>query len=252
MKALNIFFVAFLLGCSVYAQIPRTISYQGILTDNTGTPKADGNYEIKFSLYDVNTGGEAFWYESKTLTLKNGLFSTELGDVNPLTATIKFDRPYWLGVQIGNEAELPKRIPFSSNAYSFTALRADTALYSYGTVSSGAINISTAGDAVVGNSQNARGIWGISKNFHGVIGEASAPQMNGVWGKNDNAQGSGVYGSSANGTGVFGAGGPHGVWGFTPQDSRRARRPSSWRSWRAGPAFGRRDVRNRRSRALPT
>lgn len=209
-------FLIFISGLS-FSQIPKVISYQGILTDN-GIPKPDGEYEIKFSLYDVITGGKALWSESKTLTVNSGLFTTFLGDATQFETTINFDKPYWLGIQVGNEAELPKRIPLTSAGYSFTALRADTALYSYGTVSSGPINISTDGNAVVGNSTNARGIWGTSKNFHAIIGEASAPQMNGVWGLNDNAQGSGVYGSSANGTGVFGAGGQRGVWGFTPQD----------------------------------
>jgi hypothetical protein len=217
MKPLKIIFVSFLFACSVFSQIPRTISYQGILTDN-GSPKPDGDYTIEFSLYEVNSGGQAIWNEIKTLTINNGLLSTYLGDTSPFGLNVKFDKPYWLGIKVGNEAELPQRIAITSAGYSFTALRADTALYSYGTVSSGPINITTDGNAVVGNSTNSRGIWGISKNFHAVIGEASAPQMNGVWGLNDNAQGSGVYGSSANGNGVFGAGGQHGVWGFTPQD----------------------------------
>lgn len=199
-----------------FSQIPKVISYQGILTDN-GNTKPDGDYEFKFILYDVSTGGNALWSETKTLTVKNGLFTTFLGDATSLEV-LRFDKPYWLGVQIGNDAEFPKRIPLTSTGYSFTAQRADTALYSYGTVSSGPINVSTDGNAIIGNSTNARGIWGLSKNFHAVIGEASAAQMNGVWGLNDNAQGTGVYGSSANGNGVFGAGGVNGVWGFTPKD----------------------------------
>jgi hypothetical protein len=29
-----------------HAQIPRTLSYQGVLTDNTGKPRPDANYSI--------------------------------------------------------------------------------------------------------------------------------------------------------------------------------------------------------------
>lgn len=34
------------------AQIPKVISYQGILTDRGGDPVADGNYIITLRLYD--------------------------------------------------------------------------------------------------------------------------------------------------------------------------------------------------------
>jgi len=41
---------------SIFAQIPQTISYQGVLTDASGNVKADGEYSISFSLYENENG----------------------------------------------------------------------------------------------------------------------------------------------------------------------------------------------------
>ncbi len=40
-----------------FAQIPHTLSYQGILADTAGTPKPDGNYSFTFRLYTVSSAG---------------------------------------------------------------------------------------------------------------------------------------------------------------------------------------------------
>jgi hypothetical protein len=109
------------------AQIPRTLSYQGVLTDNAGKPRPDGSYSFTFRLYTSPTGGTAIWSESKSLSVKNGLFSTALGDKTPFSAAVKFDRQYWLSIQVGNEPELSPRMALTSVGYSFSSLRADTA-----------------------------------------------------------------------------------------------------------------------------
>ena len=109
------------------AQIPRTLSYQGVLTDNAGKPRPDDNYSFTFRFYPSPTDGTAIWSESKSLPVKNGLFSTELGKQTPFGAAVKFDQQYWLGVQVGNEPELTPRMALTSVGYSFSSLRADTA-----------------------------------------------------------------------------------------------------------------------------
>jgi len=67
-----------------HAQIPRTLSYQGVLTDNIGNPRPDGSYAFTFRFYTSPAGGTAIWSESKSLSVKNGLFSTELGKQTPI------------------------------------------------------------------------------------------------------------------------------------------------------------------------
>jgi len=114
-------------GETLHAQIPRTLSYQGVLTDNAGKPRPDGSYTFTFRFYTSPTGGTAIWSESKSLPMKNGLFSTVLGEQTPFGAAVKFDKQYWLGIQVGSEPELSLRIALTSVGYSFSSLRADTA-----------------------------------------------------------------------------------------------------------------------------
>ena len=124
--------LSLLVTATVEAQIPRTLSYQGILTDSAGNPKADGTYSMMFSLYTVSSGGTALWVESKTVNVSKGLFYTILGDLTPFGNSIKFDRQYWLGVQVGGQPELTPRIQLTGVPYSFSSLRSDTARYAYG------------------------------------------------------------------------------------------------------------------------
>jgi hypothetical protein len=111
------------------AQIPRMLSYQGVLSDTLGNPKPDGQYTLTFRLYESSGGGSSLWSEQKTLPLKRGLFSTTLGDQSAFGTAVRFDRPYWLGLQIGTAPELVPRIVLTAAGYSLNAARADTAQY---------------------------------------------------------------------------------------------------------------------------
>jgi hypothetical protein len=109
-----------------HAQIPRTLSYQGVLTDQNGTPRTNGTYYFTFKLYEAAFTGRPLWTQAESLFVNGGLFSTALG-TNPFPSSMKFDRQYWLGIQVGTESELTPRIALSSSAYSMNSLRADTA-----------------------------------------------------------------------------------------------------------------------------
>ncbi len=109
--------------------IPGVISYQGKLTNTDGTPKTDGDYSFTFKLYDSESASTPIWSEAKTITLKNGLFSTYLGDTTPFDASVTFMKAYWLGVTVESGSELSPRISLSTVPYSYTALRADSAAH---------------------------------------------------------------------------------------------------------------------------
>jgi hypothetical protein len=110
------------------AQIPPFISYQGVLTDTTGNPKPDGDYLMSFRLYDVPSGGTALWSElNKKIPVRRGLFSTRLGELSILIPAVQFDRPLWLGIQVGGNEELLPRIPLTTVGYSFHSVKAETA-----------------------------------------------------------------------------------------------------------------------------
>lgn len=106
---------------AVWAQIPQTIRYQGVLTDPNGAAVPNGNYSLTFKLYDVATGSTTSrsWTETQTVAVNNGIFNVILGSVNPLN--LPFAKPYWLGIAVGNDAELSPRIQLTASAYGFNA-----------------------------------------------------------------------------------------------------------------------------------
>ena len=116
-----------LTATSAFAQIPQTMSYQGLLTDEAGNAVADGAYVLTFALYESAEGGTAIWQETQEVAAESGLFNVLLGRVEPLT--LDFDHPFWLGITIGSDAELQPRIELASSPYSLQALSvADSAV----------------------------------------------------------------------------------------------------------------------------
>ena len=99
-----------------WGQIPPTISYQGVLTDTDGAGIPDGAYSLTFNLYNAVAGGSSLWSETQAVPVEQGIFNVILGAVNPLN--LPFDKPAWLGVTVGDGAELTPRIELTASPYS--------------------------------------------------------------------------------------------------------------------------------------
>lgn len=93
------------------------VSYQGVLTDDTGELVSDGDYSLTLTLYDAATDGDDLWSETQTVTTTNGLFNVYLGAVTPLDPEIIDGRDLWLGIQVEGDAEMAPRIPIVSVPY---------------------------------------------------------------------------------------------------------------------------------------
>ncbi len=104
---------------NIWGDIPRTLNYQGILTDNNREVVPDNNYELTFKLYDSATDGTVLWSETQSVSVADGVFNAILGSVNPLN--IPFDNLYWLGITVGEGVELTPRIKLTSSAYSLNS-----------------------------------------------------------------------------------------------------------------------------------
>jgi hypothetical protein len=101
------------------AAVPRTMSYQGVLTDNLGAPVADGPHNLLFALYSLDVGGALVWSESQSaVQVSHGYFSVTLGSVTPLDAP--FDQQYWLEVAVDGGASLQPRIPLAAAPYALS------------------------------------------------------------------------------------------------------------------------------------
>jgi len=123
MNTLNIFasiVMVIIFSVNIRSQnIPQTINYQGVLKDASGNIVPNGNYNIVFSIYNTATGGTALWSETKILSIEEGIFSTQLGSIIPIT--LPFEESYWLGVSVEG-TELSTRIAFTSVPYSRMSL----------------------------------------------------------------------------------------------------------------------------------
>ncbi|MBM3287698.1 MAG: hypothetical protein FJY88_10175, partial [Candidatus Eisenbacteria bacterium] len=135
----------------VSAQIPRTVSHQGLLLLPGGSAAPDGNYTTTFRIYNVDSGGTALWTETQTLPVSGGVYNATLGSVT--TLNLPFDVQYWLGVQLSGESEMTPRVRLTSAPYAYRAVMAEglvggtagdiTAVYANDGLTGGA----TSGDA---------------------------------------------------------------------------------------------------------
>jgi hypothetical protein len=110
--------IAWLLSliCLSKAQIPEQISWQGQLT-NSGGDLLEGQYDITFSIYNTETGGNAIWTEiHNDVSISKGVVSLILGSINPLS--VNFNEQLWLEISIDGEGPLSRR-GFTSSPYSF-------------------------------------------------------------------------------------------------------------------------------------
>ena len=110
-----------------FAQIPRTMSYQGIANDQTGNPLSDGSHNVTFSIYTTASGGSPVYSETQSVITRNGLFSARIGASIPLPTSIGFDRQYWLGIAIDGGAEFAPRTSLTSAPYALNATHATNA-----------------------------------------------------------------------------------------------------------------------------
>src|SRR5947209_6863702 len=104
-RLLRITSFSFLLFCcsSIRAQVPRSISYQGIATSN-GHP-LDGHHLITVTFYDAAVGGTKLFQETHDAEITGGVFDLTIGSVSPFPLTLAFDKPYFLGVSFDGNAE---------------------------------------------------------------------------------------------------------------------------------------------------
>ncbi len=150
-QAAAVLLAAGFLTSTANAQVPQIINFQGLAT-NAGsiTPVTDGQYSVAFRLYESTSGGSAVWSENQTVTVARGLFKANLGIVTPFS--LKFDKPYYLGITINNGTELP-RTEFTSAPYSLHSRSAEIAT----TVADNAITSAKIADRAVEGNHIANG-----------------------------------------------------------------------------------------------
>ncbi len=102
------------------AKVPGTMVHQGRLFDQTGKPVA-GSVEVQFAMYEGATGGAPVWVEVHTLALDDGFFSVELGAITPISESLLDSPVLFLGIAVGNDAEMTPRAAVRSVPYALRA-----------------------------------------------------------------------------------------------------------------------------------
>jgi len=141
----------------VFAQVPRTVSYQGFVTDSYMKPLT-GQHHLEVRLYDVTTGGAALHTEEFDADFDNGVFSVALGTNLPLSASLAFDKQYWLGISVDNGGELIPRtrmhaVPYALRSSYAESVSTTAAVTSMNTVT-GAVILQGGGGTAVNQNGN--------------------------------------------------------------------------------------------------
>jgi hypothetical protein len=110
----------------VYPAIPQTMSFQGVLKDNSGHPIVDSTYSVIFSIYSNPLNGNQLWSESQSVTTSNGLFNCILGNVHPIPDSA-IQNPAFVGFGIEGQPEMSPRIALQSVPYAFSSNYASNA-----------------------------------------------------------------------------------------------------------------------------
>lgn len=109
---------------SVNAEVPHLINYQGTITDVAGTP-IDAEKNIVFEIYSDSSGGFQLWTESRVCSVRSGLMSVVLGEVNPIDYTVFNGSVRWLQVTVEGETFIPRK-KLVTVSYAFKAHQAES------------------------------------------------------------------------------------------------------------------------------
>jgi microcystin-dependent protein len=117
---------------NAFGAVPLVLNIQGRLLDVNDKPLPDGTYKITIRLYNQseNTGANSIYEEKdKSVDVKGGIFSTTIGEQNQIP-TSAFDSLVWVGIQLGNDAEMYPRLKLSTVPTSFHSQTSEVSLYS--------------------------------------------------------------------------------------------------------------------------
>ena len=102
--------------------VPKHLSYQGLLTKANGKGVQDGTYQIIFRLYPEIDGETPFWEETQDVDIDDGIISVTLGETVPIDA---IPSEAYLEIEIDGTTLSPRQEMTSV----FYAMVSDTAKY---------------------------------------------------------------------------------------------------------------------------
>jgi hypothetical protein len=186
--------------------VPNFLAQQGRLFDDSGDP-VTGTPQFVFTIYADAAGATSLWTETQSITLDSGYFSTTLGSVTALPATLFNGTTRYLGIKVGTDPEMSPRQPLTSVPYALIAGNATGDITPTSVSVAGSVVIDSAGHWV-GSTAGLAGPAGATgpKGADGATGPAGAKGATGPQGPIGPAGPQGVQGA----TGATGPQGPAG------------------------------------------
>ncbi|MEM8600583.1 MAG: hypothetical protein AAGF99_11740 [Bacteroidota bacterium] len=202
MRTLLAFALGLVLLAAPNAFAQENFTFQGLLTDASGQPVADGTYTLNLRVYTSLVGGTLVYESSQSVTTSGGVYSIDFLNGSVLTDNLDSftDATYWIE-QVVNGTALAPRVrvtgaPFADRAKNLALPVVDTDNSAIG-VPLASMDISTNlffdADAIRGRAGSGAGVNGIGR--WGVYGVGSDI---------------GVYGASSETTGF-----DYGIFGTT-------------------------------------
>lgn len=120
-----ILFILMFLSFQICQAIPTQISYQGALKDSSGNAVSNHSLDAVFSIYSAAEGGTPLWTESQSVNVNKGLYTVQLGSVNPIPSSMFDGTTKYLGITVGKDDEMTPRLAMVSVPYAYRANTAD-------------------------------------------------------------------------------------------------------------------------------
>lgn len=123
--------------CAQPAPVPELVNYQGMIYLDSGSSDVNGEFDLRFRLYDGPKDGNLLWGESlDAVQVVGGQFNVVLGNGAPiddvphgaLTEAFKHSRVY-LEIAVGDEPPIRVRQQFVAAPYAFAAQHAHSAVH---------------------------------------------------------------------------------------------------------------------------
>lgn len=152
------------------AQIPRQISYQGLIADGSGTALT-GTHSITIKIYSPSSTvlhSETF----PSVNVVKGVFSVVIGSTTAIPGSVAFDQQYQLGISVDGGTELSPRTSLVSVPYALMAdgLSSNAAVVSSVNSQSGAITLQGGGGTTITNTGSAFTISSSGSGGTGIQG----------------------------------------------------------------------------------
>jgi len=175
-----------------------TIPYSGRLLDANGQAMPNSAYDFSFSLYNAAEGGTALWSETQYgVTVNGGALTTSLGSVTAIPKEVSERKELWLSVSVRGPGEpeftlLNPRQSFHAGPTAVSALTCPHSHFTdYWSGSNYTYGLITEND---GGGDGIRAFSYATRTNYAAIYAANEAST---------GYGTGVYGSSTMGNGVY-------------------------------------------------